>query len=58
MTTSLPIWKSSLYVQADSYNVIASLTGNNATPTATMNFDRAFTGIPNLGYGSSNYAGR
>lgn len=58
MTTSPPIWKSSPYVQADSYNVISTKTGNNATPTATMNFVNAFTGSPNLGYGASNYVGR
>lgn len=55
--TSPPIWKSSPYVQAASYNVIASKTGNSSTPNATMTFKNTFSGIPNLGYGCSGYQG-
>ena len=57
-----PTWITSSYVQADSARVINGdacncTTGNNATPTGTLNFPTAFTAIPNLGYGISNYQG-
>lgn len=52
-----PIWKASSYVQADSRDVIYTLTGNDTTPTATMVFERAFTGVPYLGYGCTGYQG-
>jgi hypothetical protein len=58
-----PTWLTSSYVQADSKKVINGdlcrcTTGNTSTPTATMPFTTAFTNIPNLGYGVSNYQGK
>ncbi len=58
-----PTWVTSPYVQAKSHRVIngdlcSCTTGNTSTPTATMNFANAFTLIPNLGYGISNYQGK
>jgi hypothetical protein len=58
-----PVWITSSYVQADSRRVIngdicSCTTGNTATPTATMTFTTAFTVVPNIGYGISNYQGK
>jgi hypothetical protein len=58
-----PVWITSSYVQAASRRVIngdicSCTTGNSSTPTATMTFTTAFTIIPNLGYGISNYQGK
>ena len=58
-----PTWVTSSYVQANSQKVINGdlcncTTGNTQTPTATMTFVTAFTLIPNLGYGISNYQGK
>ena len=61
--TVVPTWVTSPYVQANSQRVIDGdicncKTGNSSTPTATMTFVTAFTLIPNLGYGISNYQGK
>jgi hypothetical protein len=54
-----PVWITSTFVQAASNKVINNvLTGNSATPTATMNFAPAFSAPPNLGYGVTNYQGK
>jgi hypothetical protein len=55
-----PTWVTSPYVQANSQRIIngdicSCTTGNSSTPTATMTFVTAFTVIPNIGYGISNY---
>jgi hypothetical protein len=57
-----PTWVTSSYLQANSKKVINSditgtTTGNTQTPTATIPFVTAFTVVPNLGYGISNYQG-
>ena len=49
-------------MQADAFKVIdgdvlGTSTGNSSTPTATMPFVTSFSGIPNLGYGFTNYQG-
>ncbi len=59
----VPNWVTSSYVQADSQKIIngdicSCTTDSSLTPTATMNFATAFTLIPNLGYGISNYQGK
>ena len=58
-----PTWVTSSYFQANSQKIIdpsncSCTTGNSSTPTATMNFATAFTLIPHLGYGISNYQGK
>lgn len=64
VNTFVPTWVTSSYVQANSKRVIdgdatSTKTGTNTTPTptATIPFITAFTAIPNLGYGISNYQG-
>ena len=57
-----PIWQTSQFVQAASYKIIngdvkGSSTGNSSTPNATMPFVSSFPGVPNLGYGFTNYQG-
>jgi hypothetical protein len=61
--TVAPSWVTSPYVQADSQKIIngdicSCVTDSSSTPIATMNFVNAFTLIPNLGYGISNYQGK
>lgn len=53
-----PTWVTSSYVQADTNNIITSITGNTATPTATLNFATAFSSLPNIGYGMIGYVGK
>lgn len=54
-----PIWITSPYLKAGFNNIITVLTGNTATPTATIPFPGgAFTSIPNIGYGASTYNGK
>ena len=52
-----PTWVTSSLVKADQYNLIATKTGNNITPSVTMTFSSAFTAPPHLGYGIINYEG-
>lgn len=58
-----PTWITSSYVQAASKKVIDGVacsckTGNTSTPTATLTFVTAFSAVPNLGYGITNYQGK
>lgn len=51
-----PVWVTSPYIKSQCYNVIAVVTGNSSTPTATIPFPgSAFTQIPNIGYGAFIY---
>ena len=51
-----PTWVTSRYIKSACYDVIAVLTGNSSTPTATIPFPgTAFTAIPNIGYGAFMY---
>jgi hypothetical protein len=57
-----PNWVTSPYMQAGSFLLInttgsANPVGNNTTPKGTINFNRSFTSVPNLGYGISRYEG-
>lgn len=52
-----PTWVTSPLVKAAQFNVINTLTGSSATPTATMTFTSAFSMVPNLAYGIINYEG-
>jgi hypothetical protein len=58
-----PTWVSSSFVKADSAKIIDGYAvghtiGTGSTPTATMPFPgTAFTLIPNLGYGITQYVG-
>jgi hypothetical protein len=61
--TVTPNWITNSYVQANSQknidgDICNCTTGNTQTPTATMTFVTAFTLIPHLGYGISNYQGK
>ena len=56
--TNSPIWKTSEYIQAGSYDLISSLTTSNETPTHNFTFVRAFSGIPMIGYGLRDYEGK
>jgi hypothetical protein len=63
--TVAPTWVTSPFVQANSQKIINGdvdvcncPTGNTSTPTATMLFVTAFSAIPHLGYGISNYQGK
>ena len=61
--TVAPTWVTSSYVQANSRRVIngdlcSCTTGSSSTPTATMTFVTAFSAIPHLAYGISNYQGK
>lgn len=63
VNTFVPTWVTSPYVQADSKKLIdgdvtGNTVGNNTTPTASIPFTTAFTAVPNLGYGISNYQGK
>ena len=59
-----PTWLSSEFVKVDSAKVIDGYSagqtiGAGRNPTATMAFyGTAFTQIPNLGYGVSQYVGK
>ena len=55
--TVAPTWITSSFVQAASYKIISTRTGNSSTPTATMPFSASFPSPPNLGYGVINYEG-
>lgn len=62
VTLVAPTWLTSNYIQADSRKVIDdsithNITGNTSHPNATLTFANAFTVVPNLGYGISNYQG-
>lgn len=58
-----PTWLASQYVKADSARIIDGYAaghtiGTGTAPTATMPFPgTAFTQIPNLGYGITQYVG-
>lgn len=53
-----PTWVTSPFVKADWKKIISTKTGNTSTPTGSLTFSApAFTAIPNLGYGISNYDG-
>lgn len=57
-----PTWITSSYVQAASQRILngdacGCKTGNASTPTATMTFASAFSAVPNLGFGITNYQG-
>lgn len=57
--TTTPVWVTSPYIKAGSNNVIATLTGNTSTPTATIPYPGLpFTMVPNIGYGSTSYIGK
>jgi len=52
-----PKWLTSPYFRAGNQAVIATLTGNTATPTFTFTFSSSLSANPNIAYGIKNYRG-
>ena len=53
-----PIWETSDYFRAGSYQAISTLTNNLSTPIFSFNFNPVFQAAPNIGYGVQSYRGK
>ncbi len=53
-----PIWRTSPYLRAGSYDLITTPTTFNVTPMVTMPFSSSFVRVPNVAYGMFGYKGR